>query len=434
MAISKEQLQQWLADTTSSDEAVVRSATANLECAESIPGFAPCLLMLCTGVLNEGESLAAATYLKNFLRNHWSETDLIPQNERLMFRNQLVDVLLRVDSLVLKVLAEAFRLVVVNDFAQENTWPDLVPALKIAAQNSNLLMGGETLQLKTMNVLVAIQTVVKPFQYFMNPKIAREPVPEQLELVSTELLVPLYGFFHHLVEQAIAARDSSASENDIIILILCKCFHLAVRSHMPISLHSHLGTWLQDFLAFLDTVVVEKMLGSPEEIARMKAWKRALQICCTFVTRHRKYVDKLLPNMTSVVLKIAGRSANAKDVHHMQERIMSLVFDVISNILETGPGWRLMASHFSWLIEGVIFPALRMREKDIVEWKSDEEEYLRKNLPSDLDEISGWRDDLFTPRRSALNLLGLIATSKGPPTSAMVNKTVAPKRKKAGKG
>ena len=31
--------------------------------------------------------------------------------------------------------------------------------------------------------------------------VAREPVPEQLELISKELLTPLHGIFHHLVQQ-----------------------------------------------------------------------------------------------------------------------------------------------------------------------------------------------------------------------------------------
>ena len=35
----------------------------------------------------------------------------------------------------------------------------------------------------------------------MDPTVARESVPEQLELISKELLAPLQGIFHHLVQQ-----------------------------------------------------------------------------------------------------------------------------------------------------------------------------------------------------------------------------------------
>lgn len=80
-------------------------------------------------------------------------------------------------------------------------------------------------------------------------------------------------------------------------------------------------------------------------------------------------------------------------------------------------------------------------KQDISEWEEDADEYIRKNLPSELvwermiflnlwitilvavftfffsffgiqEEISGWREDLFTARKSAINLLGVISVSK----------------------
>ncbi|KAH0457004.1 hypothetical protein IEQ34_014911 [Dendrobium chrysotoxum] len=52
-------------------------------------------------------------------------------------------------------------------------------------------------------------------------------------------------------------------------------------------------------------------------------------------------------------------------------------------------------------------------DKDASEWEEDVDEYIRKNLPSNLDDISGLTEDLFTARKSAINLLGVIAMSKG---------------------
>jgi hypothetical protein len=75
-------------------------------------------------------------------------------------------------------------------------------------------------------------------------------------------------------------------------------------------------------------------------------------------------------------------------------------------------GWRLVSPHFSSLLDSAIFPALALNEKDITEWEDDTDEYMRKNLPCELDDISGWAEDLFTARKSAINLLGAIALSK----------------------
>ncbi|KAH9325798.1 hypothetical protein KI387_005976, partial [Taxus chinensis] len=430
----KMKLPRWLSESTAPQDSLIRSATINLQAAEASPGFAITLLSLSAGGQDQGQRTAAATYLKNYVRNHWSEGGSTQLNERCEFRNQLVHVLLEVDAQVVKLLAEVYRLVIANDFVRENTWPDLVPALMTAIQNSNLVNGATGLRWKTVNALIALQTTIKPFQYFMNPKVAREPVPEQLELIAKQALVPLCRIFHHFVDQAVLLRDptTDALENEHVLLIFCKCFHLAVRSHMPSSLIPSLPSWNQDFMILLELVVADKCMAEPGE-AKLKAGKRCLQIFCTLVTRHRKHTDKFMPSMVTLVLKIVKHKPINDKFHSLWERIISLAFDLISHVLETGPGWRLVASNFSSLLEYAIFPALRMNEKDMVEWEQDADEYMRKNLPFDLDEVSGWREDLYTPRKSALNLLGVIALSKGPPMSSTTNTTVASKRKKGGK-
>lgn len=40
-------------------------------------------------------------------------------------------------------------------------------------------------------------------QYFLNSKVAKEPVPPQLEQIAKEVLVPLLAVFHHLVEKVV---------------------------------------------------------------------------------------------------------------------------------------------------------------------------------------------------------------------------------------
>jgi hypothetical protein len=107
VGIGRDQIARWLSETAGTQEAGVLAATAHLEAARAVPEFSLCLLLLSAEGDDKGQRVAAATYLKNFLRNHWNEEDAIPAQERLKFRNQLVDALLRVDSIVLKLLAEA---------------------------------------------------------------------------------------------------------------------------------------------------------------------------------------------------------------------------------------------------------------------------------------------------------------------------------------
>ena len=71
------------------------------------------------------------------------------------------------------------------------------------------------------------------------------------------------------------------------------------------------------------------------------------------------------------------------------ERHMSLSFELLSRALETGAGWRLLAPEFGSLVQSAVFPALCLRPRDLELWEEDGEEYLLRNLPSELDDPSG---------------------------------------------
>jgi len=73
-------------------------------------------MYVCPGTREEGIRVSAATYLKNFVRVQWSSEGAVADDEKQEFRNQLVDVLLRVDGLVLKLLAEAVSLSILHLF------------------------------------------------------------------------------------------------------------------------------------------------------------------------------------------------------------------------------------------------------------------------------------------------------------------------------
>lgn len=312
-----------------------------------------------------------------------------------------------------------------KDFAKDNSWPQLVPQLKLVIQSSDIISPGQHPEWKTINALTVLQSVVRPFQYFLNPKVVKEPVPEQLEQIAAEILVPLQVTFHHFADKVLLSHDGNKLEYEQLLLIICKCMHFTVRSYMPSRVKQILPSFCKDMFRVLDSLD----LNSPEEAAtRFKIGKRCLIIFSTLVTRHRKHADNQMPHIVNCVTRISKCSNHFSKLNSLSDRIFSLAFDVISRVLETGPGWRLVSPHFSSILDSAIFPALALNEKDIADWEEDTDEYMRKNLPSELDDISGWADDLFTARKSAINLLGVIALSKGPPVVS-----AASKRKKGDK-
>ncbi|QCD80116.1 Armadillo-type fold [Vigna unguiculata] len=432
MAEDLTQIAHLLNSTLSPDADAVRAATDLLDRLSVNPQFPFHLLTLSTGAGNQGQKIAAATYLKNLTRRNVSSSGEKPSNVSKEFKEQLMQVLLQVELSVLKILVEVFRPIVAADFVKHNLWPELVPNLQAAIQNSHLINGSNT-KWNTVNALIVLHALIRPFQYFLNPKVAKEPVPPQLELISKEVLVPLLAVFHQFVEKALATHARAEKETEKVLLTICKCLHFAMKSYMPSTLAPLLPSFCRDLMSILSSLSFDGAVNQEDEyLTRLKTGKRSLLIFSALVTRHRKHSDKLMPEIINCVLNIVKFSKNTSRLPFLSERLMSLGFDVISNILETGPGWRLVSPHFTTLLESAIFPALVLNEKDMSEWEEDPDEYIRKNLPSDIDEICGWREDLFTARKSAVNLLGVISMSKGPPMETATDSLSASSKRKKG--
>ncbi|KAL6190783.1 hypothetical protein ACLB2K_037177 [Fragaria x ananassa] len=427
------QIGQLLNDTVSPDCAAVRTATESLDRLSQLPDFPYYLISISAGGENQGQKIAAATYLKNFTRKN-VEGDVSSSAPKVSkeFKDQLLRALLQSEPAVVKVLVEVFRVIVGADFVKQNWWPELVPDLRAALENSNLINGANS-QWNTINALRVLHALVRPFQYFLEATVSKEPVPPQLELIAKDILVPLLTLFHQIVQKALGTPGMTNMETENFLLIVCKCMYFTVRSHMPSALVPLLPSFCHDLIGILDSLSFECVV-TPENgyQMRLKTGKRSLRIFCTLITRHRKYSDRLMPDMIKCALNIVKYSKNISKIDFLSERVLSLSFDVISHVLETGPGWRLVSPHFSYLLDSAIFPALVMNEKDISEWEEDAEEYIRKNLPSDLEEISGWREDLFTARKSAINLLGVISMSKGPQMGTSANASSASSKRKKG--
>nr|AAX96578.1 expressed protein [Oryza sativa Japonica Group]ABA95456.1 Importin-beta N-terminal domain containing protein, expressed [Oryza sativa Japonica Group] len=412
-AAAGDELRSLLSATLSPDKAAVDAATEGLSriAASSDPRFPISLLAVAAADGDQGTKVAAATYLKNYTRRNidWglSSPELYKE-----FRDRLAQALLQVEPFLLRVLIEVFRQVIEKDFVKENLWPELVPQLKQVIQSSNIISPGQHPEWNTINALTVLQSVVRPFQYFLNPKVAKEPVPPQLEQIASEILVPLQVTFHHIADKVLLSHDETNLEYEQLLLITSKCMYFTVRSYMPSRVKQILPSFCKDMFRILESLDFNSQYED-RATTRLKTAKRCLIILCTLVTRHRKHADEILTLQFS-----------QPDGTYSQQRNQNIK----SKHSFTCPGWRLVSPHFSSLLDSAIFPALALNEKDITEWEDDTDEYMRKNLPCELDDISGWAEDLFTARKSGINLLGVIALSKGPPVVS-----AASKRKKGDK-
>ncbi|KAH9684060.1 Importin N-terminal domain-containing protein [Citrus sinensis] len=352
------QVAQLLNDTLSLDVNAVRTATDALDRLSLLPHFPFCLLYIASGGENQGLRIAAATYLKNLTRRN-IDGNASCTNISKEFKDQLMRVLLQAEPSVLKVLLEAFRVIVGVEFVKQNSWPELVHELQSAIQSSYLISKDANSGWTTVNGLMVLHALIKPFQYFLNPKLAKEPVPPQLELIAKEIIVPMLTIFHCFVEKVLANNYSTELDTEKILLIVCKCIFFSVKSHLPFALVPYLSSFCHDLIMILGSLSFDDGNTVKDNLLRFKTGKRSLLIFSALVTRHRKFSDKLMPDIMNSVLQIVKYSANIS-------------------------GWRLVSPHFSVLLDKAIFPALVLNEKDISEWEEDADEYIRKNFPSEL--------------------------------------------------
>ena len=462
MTAEEQHLAALLRETTAADATRIAAAEAQLASASDQPGFAAALLgcvsRAAPGADGQADPSAllvavpAAAALHNYARARWPHK-LIP-GEREPVRAAILQCLLVAppSGPVVRLLAETFRIVVTEDVTRAKRWPDLLPALCGAMQESNLMVGKETSRVRTANALTAVHTLLKPYKYFQNPGEAKEAAPPELEAIVKALLEPLLGMLGVLAGgtlQAAAAdaanahgangptserpsdisvagkdaNDASAKqrENDALLLVLLKCFHHTIAAYMPIALTPSLRHWLEVLVKILErapTFFARGVLRDEKMLTpRRKAAKRAIQCLISLVTRHRKHVDKALPTLCSHATALAGAlaarraSAGADDEPcPTASRTAAACFDLLARVAETAPGFKLLAPNFSRLLEQAIFPALRAAADDERDWEEDEEEYLRRNLPADaVDDVTGFNEELYAPRQSAANLLALLA-------------------------
>ncbi|KAL5554718.1 hypothetical protein UlMin_042119, partial [Ulmus minor] len=164
------QIAQLLRDTLHPDCGAVSATNKALNRLFLLSDFPFAFLFLALEAGDEVQKIVAATYLKNFTRRNIDDAHQ-PSKVSKEFKDKLFLVLLQAQPPVLKVLVEV---------------------------------------------------------YFLDPKVAQEPVPLQLKLIAKKILVPLLAIFHQYVEKDFKITGTRETEVEKTPLMVCKCMYFAV--------------------------------------------------------------------------------------------------------------------------------------------------------------------------------------------------------------
>ncbi|CAI5474972.1 unnamed protein product [Closterium sp. Yama58-4] len=462
-AVSADAVCAWLLQTTSADEATVRSASSALEEASKHPGFLGHVLSV-AAVPNSPAALPAVLYFKNVAVAKWRGAGSkgrvqLPggKEEQEAVRVQLVEVLLRCgQGKILSVLIEAFSVVVRTELASPSGWPQLLPGLKAALLSSDLIRAvgsasttapgpsdpasAAAATFSTVTVLTVLRAVTKPYRYFLDPTNDKEPVPPVLEAIASDLLLPLMPLMHHLLAaQAQQPNPQAPSAQDEALLLILKTLHLSVQSHMPSAIRKHIDSIVPELLLLLShcppnlaaaaaslfpplpTTAPPLLFGLPSP------FPLHLPVPFLFPSRCLSHPpcapSRHFPAMVDGITGIVCNSLWTNKLPLAARRVIAVAFTAISQVLDSAPGWKVVAPQFAHLLEAAIFPALCLHPQDLELWDEDEEEYVRRNLPTDLDDMD--EIESYDPRQCAAHLLALIATSKGSPAKGKPGATGA---------
>ena len=389
---------------------------------------------------------ASASFFKNCVVRGW---DSGGDEGKPAVRAALLEALCcATESAVLRVLADAFRWVAQADFARhakgadgamEGTappaprWASLVAELQRALKASNLMPGADgALQsaspVLTLNVLVAVHTLLKPYQFFLDPSNAREKAPASMEAVVSQLFAPLLDIFKSVAVQHAAGVEAATPT----LHVLLKALHHCVKAYMPVTLRPRVGEWAEVARGVVATVPAALARGAED----CRAHKRAVQVLLALVTRHQAaFSAAQLQSFAEAGFEAAKAVATAaagadEALPGKWEVCGAYCFDLLARLLETTSGWNLLQAHLGAIVASAALPALAMRPADAALWTEDGEEFMRRCLPCDSETSSGLGEDHYTLRLAALNLMGFIGKARGPPPGA---RTRAISKRKKGK-
>ncbi|KAE8910914.1 Exportin-2 [Phytophthora fragariae] len=236
-------LRQSLEGTLSPFAETRKGAEAYLNTLSSQPNY---VLLLLQGLESAAEKqevrLAAALLFKNFIKHNWDpeKQGCVPQNEKNLVKQHLVELMCRMPETLQKQLIEALTTIGEYDFPAQ--WPDLL------AQLVHKLQAEQDWQVKN-GVLMTANTIFKRFRnVFKSDDLFRE-LKHCLEAFQEPLLV-----FFKETGVALRAPGVAAEQQAQMVTALrymSRIYYSLNWQDLPEYFEDHISEWMGEFLSYL---------------------------------------------------------------------------------------------------------------------------------------------------------------------------------------
>ena len=210
--------------------------------------------------------------------------------------------------------------------------------------------------------------LTQALQVFPKPGHGQGGGAPELEAIVKALLEPLLGMLNILATGTLAAAAAENGDpgavsslaanpvadqpgNDALLHTLLKCFHHTVAAYMPNALVPSLPRWLEVLVKLLEHAPSWRMTERRSAEPRARAAKRAVQTLISLVTRHRRHVDRALPQVCAHAAAFAGaiatrRLESTESLPSTASRLCALCFDLLARVSETAAGFETPRARF----------------------------------------------------------------------------------------
>ncbi|KAG1660790.1 hypothetical protein FOA52_011331 [Chlamydomonas sp. UWO 241] len=338
----------------------------------------------------------AAISFKNLVKKNWEAPSegayQIPEEDKAMVRDNLLETLIRSPHMVQLQLGEVFKLVVYADYPEK--WPGLPVALfpNLVSQDEGRLYGG----------LYALRILARKYEF--RDEAERAPLNS---IASAALPVLL-----QLLQQLLA---SPAGTNQVAMLIkLCfKIFWSCTYMEIPdvILQDAQFAGWMQALLTFV-TQPVPAHVSAMEASERAnspwwKAKKWGLHITYRFFNRYsvvkhaREGNDRLFAERFARECRTTFLEAHMQLVSvaaggaYTSPRCLNLIFQFLTHALEVKEMYAHVKAHWDSILHNIAFPMMCFSDADAQLWEEDPHEYIRKGYDI--------LEDMYSPKTAVAN-------------------------------
>ncbi|KAM0683599.1 hypothetical protein MDAP_001169 [Mitosporidium daphniae] len=327
-----------------------------MEC--EVPHFSIHLLGVSLGP-SAPSNMAAAVYLKNFVRKHWKiacpvdemaenepdasqaadpATSELSTDERKDLKGALLDALQRgcINASISQIISESISQIAIRDFVL-GKWPEFLPFLAALLQQDD--------PLKRCCALQVCTSTFSRYRYeFRTDSLFRE-----INAVMGSIAAPLLAIFigQHAHDKSFFLREQR---------LLLEIFYSLSAQDIPAFFEENFGTQI---VPVIDRILSEQ--GDDQELVQVQV--SACEFIRLYVVRYEEEVGEYLVPLVISILRLLSSSMGSSST---QELVVSEALGVVAAVLRK-PRFRVLFDESSMLaavIERIVLPSLLLQEAD----------------------------------------------------------------------